>query len=197
MSFRDEMLRLQWSQLRHDELYHKDITLLAVGDRLKHMTLHFAKYVGGLSTAIASKDADLYCRTLVDVFVISLASSNILSIDLGKEIAKEQGAPSIDAVARSIHASADRPRNDDGQWFFKRFAQNTGRMAKACESLDHVEAYDFRPVLKASVLNIHRDLWAEAIGRGMSLVDSAAARLRKVEAGNLFHRYLAKEGETT
>ena len=44
MNARDQLLALQWAQLKHDEAYHKDVVILPLAQRVKHMALHNAKY---------------------------------------------------------------------------------------------------------------------------------------------------------
>jgi hypothetical protein len=43
-----DLRQLQVEQFSHDETYHREIARLPVQQRLTHMTLHFAKYVGRL-----------------------------------------------------------------------------------------------------------------------------------------------------
>ena len=51
MSVSDHLLTLQWAQLKHDEAYHKDIVILPLAQRMKHMALHSAKYTAYFLTA--------------------------------------------------------------------------------------------------------------------------------------------------
>ena len=52
MSVRDQLLTLQWAQLKHDEAYHKDVSILPLAQRMKHMALHNTKYAARLLDAL-------------------------------------------------------------------------------------------------------------------------------------------------
>lgn len=190
-TLRDEFLELQWSQLRHDELYHKDVVLLPVGQRLKHMTLHFAKYVGSVSEALESNDAESMTRALVDSFVITLVCSNILNLDLGDELGRSTPASNLRELGAAVLGTIGRP-SEDKHWFLRRFAQHTSRMAKACESLDHLEAFDYRGTLRQQVVMIAKLILAESAARDLNVVDLSRTRLREVERGSIFDRQLAR-----
>ena len=51
MSVREQFLKLQWTQLKHDEAYHKDVVIMPLAERIKHMALHNAKYTAYLFDA--------------------------------------------------------------------------------------------------------------------------------------------------
>src|SRR4051794_23080080 len=81
-----ESLRgLQSGQHNHDTRSHWDILCLPVQDRIKHMVLHFAKYVGRLAPG-NSFDRIFVERTMVDTFIIVLAISNALNLDLADRV---------------------------------------------------------------------------------------------------------------
>jgi hypothetical protein len=128
--------RLQADQFEHDKKSHSDILCLPVGDRVRHMVLHFAKYVGRLAVEPSLDKANLN-RTLVDIFIISLSSANALNVNL--------------AEGANAHGRASKPVTGDVRDFFLRFAVITGGMAKACEALDHVEAFNSRLELERGV----------------------------------------------
>ena len=82
-----QLLDLQWSQLKHDEAYHKDVVILPLAQRIKHMALHNAKYTAYFLEAVERGDDTTMLRVLVDAFVIALATANTLNQDLGHEFA--------------------------------------------------------------------------------------------------------------
>lgn len=177
---------LQVEQLRHDEFCHRDILLLCVADRMKHMALHFAKYAGRFVEAADSADADLRRRTLTDTFVIALAAANTLNFDVGSAYA---GDSSGDLAILGGALAGSLGRTGPGEdWFVRAFVRSAGRLAKACESLDHVEAFPFREVMLESVSQIAALCLAEASATGFDLIASYQARLRAVEAKSIFAR---------
>jgi hypothetical protein len=86
MSVSDHLLTLQWAQLKHDEAYHKDIVILPLAQRMKHMALHSAKYTAYFLTAVDDGDEARFQRTLTDAFIICLAVANTLNQNLGREL---------------------------------------------------------------------------------------------------------------
>lgn len=49
MTAAQRLYDLQIVQLEHDESYHKDVVIMPLAERVKHMALHNAKYVGYFS----------------------------------------------------------------------------------------------------------------------------------------------------
>jgi hypothetical protein len=189
-TFAENLLGLQWIQLNHDERYHKDIVRLPVADRLKHFALHMAKYVGYFAEAIDSEDSTLLERTLVDAFIISLASANTLNLDLGHALSR-YATSEVDSLRTLRFKLAHEffPEGADGVRFLKELARRTSRFAKACESLDHVESHPFREAMSSSVLDIFQLLLAESSVAGIDPVERAKARIQDIEPRNIFHRF--------
>lgn len=132
------LVELQGTQLAHDLRCHSDILNLPTKEKMTHFTLHFAKYVGRMFRM--TNDVKLYQRTLVDSMIITLSAANALNINLDTMI-KEYGDPTL-------------KHNNDV--LNTRLAVLTGEMAKACESLDHIEHVDARNILEQSVIQICR-----------------------------------------
>jgi hypothetical protein len=186
MTVKEQLLAMQWAQLKHDELYHKEITLLSVAGRIKHFALHMAKYLGYFADALDSGDKDRFERTLIDVFIITLASANTLNLSLGEALAcQEAAAPSLKALGVELSRQFQF-RTDDNIWFLKQFARDCGRLAKACESLDHVESHPFRETMLASILDLFKLTVIESSLIHVDLVERAKKRLRGVEAKSIF-----------
>lgn len=83
-SVADFVYQLQLEQLRHDESFHKDVVLLPLAERVKHMALHNGKYVAYFFEAA---DAERFAAVLTDAFIITLATANTINQDLGKAVA--------------------------------------------------------------------------------------------------------------
>ena len=126
MSVRDQLLALQWTQLKHDEAYHKDVVILPLAQRIKHMALHNAKYTAYLFEIAESGDDARLTRTLTDAFIISLAVANTLNQDLGREL----GEAAVAATSLRTFGSAmtiELARNDaDPLWLVRAFARHNG-----------------------------------------------------------------------
>lgn len=125
---------LQWEQHHHDEQYHREIARLTVHERWKHMALHFAKYAGNLVGDVENDDR--LRRAVIDTFVIALSTSNTLNIRASELVSRSD----ITVVT--------------GAEFFETLVAGAGRMAAACEKLDHIEAVAFRDEVTAAVSDL-------------------------------------------
>jgi hypothetical protein len=159
---------LQVAQFSHDERFHREISRLSVQDRLKHMTLHFAKYAGELLSDESKRDPR---EVLVDTFIIAISTANILGLDLEKFDLE-------DPVEGSLP-------------FATRLSVATGRLAAACEKLDHLEAFPFRETIADGVIVIIRSSKAEAELRQLDIFSAVNKRLDIVKHKSLFYDELS------
>lgn len=140
----ESLKQLQHEQYKHDQKFHADILCLPVQRRMTHMTLHNAKYVGAAIQAKAQNNTTTLGPIIVDTFIIALASANTLNIALWDAI--KLSAP-MEKSQRNIA--------DDGfTMFIDNVGISAGRMAKAVESLDHLEAFPYRETLSEEVMRI-------------------------------------------
>lgn len=151
-----ELQALQSEQFYHDEKFHREIVRLSVQDRLRHMTLHFSKYVGRL---LQAEDGDR--QTIVDTFIIALSSANILGLHLSLE-------------------SESQPLNR--QEFIARLGVATGRMSAACEKLDHLEDFPFRQTLREGVIDITAAVISYSTAQKIDLPQLVRRRLASVRS---------------
>lgn len=158
-------LELQRHQHAHDADYHPEIVSLPTADKLKHMTLHNAKYAARFLESELSGDDELFRRTLVDAFVISLATANALTQRLAKH-----------AVGISTNGG-----KENSVAFTRRYLEQTGRMAKACESIDHLEPFPFRETIASANARIAGLIRETAVQRSFDIVDDYRARIAQVE----------------
>lgn len=159
--------QLQLEQFEHDEKYHREIARLPVQNRLTHMALHFAKYAGNL--AEAGDDQARVQRIVTDVFVIGVSSANILNLRLSEALA--------------ANAQPSRGLSE----FAVALAVCAGRMAAACEKLDHLEDFPFRPVIRDAVVELVRAAILAAENRRWNLPLLVRTRLKGVKEKSIFH----------
>ncbi|MEN6543669.1 hypothetical protein [Parvibaculum sp.] len=184
MPIRDQLLALQWAQLKHDEAYHKDVVILPLAQRIKHMALHNAKYTAYFLEAVETGDEPRLTKTLVDAFIIALASANTLNQDLGKAL-DETAANSFAEVAANLAESLPRPQ-EDPLWLVRQFARHNGQLAKICESWDHLEPVPFHEGMRACNLALIKVILAEAGARAIDIEAAYKSRIRIVEARSIF-----------
>jgi hypothetical protein len=188
MTIQEQLLALQWAQLKHDEAYHKDVVILPLAQRIKHMALHNAKYTARLFEATDTGDHAQLMKTLTDAFVITLASANTLNQDLGRELGDVATDASLLELGTKFITSL--PRDDaDPLWVVRAFANYTGRLAKACEGWDHLESFPFRETMQNCNLALLKTVMAEASARGLNLTDAYKRRIREVEIRSIFDRH--------
>lgn len=168
--------QLQFEQFEHDETYHREITRLPTQDRLRHMTLHFAKYSGNLAEAQARGDEAEVQRVVTDVLIIGMSTANVLNFRLGA------------AVAEAL-ASGDGPEFP----FAGTLAVQAGKMAAACEKLDHLEDFPFRPALRKGTIELVRAAILFAETRGWDLRLLVQMRLRPVKEKFIYHDRVRKD----
>lgn len=198
MNVRDQLLALQWEQLHHDEAFHKDVVILGLAERIKHMALHNAKYTGHLFEAAETGDVARLVKTLTDAFIIALATANTLNQDLGLELGKSAETSSSLGAFGSVVATELERKETDPLWLVRAFARHNGHLAKVCESWDHLESVPFRDSMKSCNLALLKALLAEANARGIDLTETYKARIAVVENRSIFVDYFRKRGgETT
>ncbi|MGR9418239.1 hypothetical protein [Rhizobium leguminosarum] len=180
----DFIYDLQLEQLRHDERFHKDVVILSLADRVKHMALHNAKYVAYFFEA---NEGERFAAVLTDAFIITLATANTLNQDLGKAVAEEW-------ATISSFAEVPLPQPEGQQAFIKAYAIAAGSLAKACESWDHLEMAPFNTMMRESNLSLFKLVVGYSGALKLDIVESYRARLRFIERRSMFHRTLAKEG---
>lgn len=175
----EDLIRLQQEQLRHDKLVHRDILSLSAALRCKHMVLHFAKYVGALSQY---PDDEKLHRVLVDTFIIAMSLANTLNVDLTARIREVHGVRSYDELAqRTRNTAANVPYET-----FVALAHATGDMAKACESLDHVEEFDVRGTLERGVVQVTCIVLAAFRMLGQDFFEQIRVRWEGIERKSIF-----------
>lgn len=186
MSVRNQLLALQWAQLKHDEAYHKDVVILPPAQRITHMALHNAKYTAYFLDAVGQGNAEYLTRTLTDAFVIVLASANTLNQDLGRELDETGAIPSLHELGADLAVRLPYDATDP-IWIVRQFVRHNGQLAKVCESWDHLEAIPFRDSMMNCNRALLRAVLAEAAIRGLELVEAYRTRIRAVERRSIFN----------
>lgn len=150
---------LQASQLEHDRRAHKQVLCWPFQRRVTHFSLHFAKYQATLLTTDPVRDSGIRRRVLTDSFIIAMAAANTLDLEL----------PSSNVEALNSHD------------LLISYVVATGKMAKACEAMDHGEPFDFRDALEISVAALASLTRALARLERIDLVASTRERWSEVE----------------
>lgn len=159
----DNLYSLQVYQKEHDEKYHADICALPHPERIRHLVLHFAKYTGRLADAKRNR-ADLE-QTLYDSFIIGLSMANVLSLNLDVEISSA-------ILFQSQGLLGD-------------FAFFTGQMAKACESLDHMEHHNYKEALVGGLFGIFLSIFLAAKRYDLNMRSLVVNRWKEIEIKNI------------
>ena len=178
------LLPLQRLQQAHDEKAHRDILSFDLYKRLKHMVLHFYKYAGKIEAARTTRDTVELRRSLLDAYIICMASANAINVSLGKALGVTAETNTLDALAHVL------ARSVIGRDLFAEAVSSLvlvgGNMAKTIESTDHMEdanpraaMADLIPQMTAAILGLlgHMEGGIEADLRH---------RLREVEGKSIF-----------
>jgi hypothetical protein len=203
--------RLQSMQDQHDQHYHADVYTLSRADNLRHMTLHMGKYLGKLAQFERDGKAldPAVEGVLVDWLIICMSSACRLNFNLG--VALHEKTLTGDLWERH-HGSYPNPETADeairqianeqilgkgSRLSIVHLAIPVGRMAKALEALDHLEDFDSRGVLEASVKEVFMQvlaLWAHYSPHA-KFSACMRARLEHVESRNFMYRFKPKYRE--
>jgi hypothetical protein len=159
MASKDAFHGLQLKQKKHDEEFHADIYYLPYPARMTHFVLHFAKYVGRFAD-LKNDDQEAAKKmeqTLVDTFIVTLSASDVLNLDFDERMAEMFGKP----MKKTLAGWADLIDHGDPmdlpqlrEWWMSRMAVTTGKMAKALESLDHMEPINVRLILNDGLMEV-------------------------------------------
>jgi hypothetical protein len=176
------MLELQRAQFEHDERFHREIARLSLQARINHMALHFCKYTGRIACACSANDKDLRALTIVDSFIICLATANALNVDLEKSISTE----GKDLISSGLQL-AERlfpGVNIDDHWLFSTYAIEAGKLARACEKIDHLEPFPFREALVEALTRLCEILLIGAVKFGIDLLSAISDRRKEIRRRN-------------
>lgn len=182
------LLPLQKLQQAHDEVAHRDILSFDLYKRLKHMVLHFYKYAGRIETARSTGDSQQLRRTLIDTFIICMASANAMNLSLGESIPEVAEASDLDSLA---HELAKKIQSTDlSAEAVSKLVILGGQMAKAIESADHMERGDPRAAMEALVAQLTVVVLGILGHLNGKLDTDVRARLHGVELKSIFLRPL-------
>lgn len=156
------LYKIQFRQNEHDLKYHKDILSLGTQNRIKHLALHFAKYLGKLIYEENSK------KTLSDIAICCLSLANALNIQL--------------EITRKKQITVVKQKKE----FIENYIRSISLIAKACESLDHLESYPSRNVLIEESNNIISLIISHLHSVGFTLNDIVEDRWKQIEKNYIF-----------
>lgn len=153
------LYEMQILQKEHDAKLHQDIFHLSYPDRMCHLVFHYAKYCGRFADALDNKEEleKVLLGTYVDTFIITLSASDALNLNLDERM-KETFGKSASGIMEYGAYIRQNPMSllELRDWSLKSLAKPTGRMAKALESLDHMEEFSYRTTLNDGVVDIAR-----------------------------------------
>lgn len=177
------MLDLQRGQFEHDERFHREIARLSVHARLNHMALHFCKYTGQFAAVCSSGDSKLRSRTIIDSFIISLCSANTLGLSLADHISpRSRNSTNLHDLGLYLSNELCHSRKLDDPWLFAAHAVAAGKMARACEKIDHLEAFPFREVAQEAVITLTQLALMAAAAHGIELISAVQDRRNQIRS---------------
>lgn len=177
-------MRLQRVQQAHDEIAHRDILSFNLHKRLKHMVLHFFKYAGKIEAARETGDLSELNRTLIDSFIICMATANAMNLSLERSMEIDRGGD-INSIAHKL--STEISEGDVFDLATRHFLLIGGRMSKVVESADHLERGDPRERMEVLVPMLAKVVLA-LLGRVNGAIEgSIRERLARVEQKSIFH----------
>ena len=183
------LFQLQLEQFEHDEKYHREIARLSVHHRLNHMALHFAKYAGKLIEFKGEpKEVE---KTVTDTFIIALSCANILNFKIWDKI-RPQGymaAEDLEELGWQLQTAVEVVP-EDTDTLIRQVTVAAGRMAAACEKVDHLEPYPFRETIEQSVASLATSAIVVAVLRSWGLAGLVRNRLSFVKEKSILHGHI-------
>ncbi len=177
-SARSQLLELQVEQHKHDETYHREIARLSLHQRLNHMALHFAKYTGKIASADNSAALAAVC---VDVLIIALSTANIVNVELYDLLEKDgRDFPGLLPFARSL-AGSMQGEISNPHALLQATAIASGRMAAACEKIDHLEEIPFRAEIRDCIARLSSIALASLASKAVEPMQAVDQRLTSVK----------------
>ena len=188
MSGKNILDMMQRSQLEHDRNYHPDIHHLPTQRRVAHMVMHFAKYAGKFTIAKQTRDRQLLIDTLIDTFIICLVLSNSFNKRIS-DFSSITQVSSLDLrdIAKKLSCDNDVSEENIYSFLSENITIEAGMMAKAIESLDHLEMYPYNEILVSSLENIVTNCLISSLYLNIDLQKAIDTRLKAVEAKSIFH----------
>ena len=185
MTLCEQLNKLQINQLDHDERFPKEITNLSIHQRLTHMTLHFAKYNGRIVSNLYDTN---YSTDAIDMAIICLTVSNMLNHRLSDSF---NVVDDIDLYTYGVTLIKSTTPVECTSVL----ALAISEMAKAMESLDHLEALDYRGTIIKSVTSIFGIMLVVAAERRIDLCEEIPRRLNVVQNRSIFRTKLQTREE--
>ena len=164
-----DIQKLLSGQIAHDARFHRDIQGLTLGPRLQHLTLHFAKYVGRLAESSDGAVQTTARRTLIDCLIIGFSACNALGIDASELLATARPTHHESLTASQLAILLAGP---------------VGRLAKACEALDHLEDLAYASHMRRAIVDIVALLLPLWSAHG-SLAKEVRDRWEAIESGQI------------
>lgn len=192
MTLQEQLELFQWKQLKHDELYHKEISLLNVQDRIKHMVLHLSKYGAKLVLYAYENQSQEYQNTLIDGLIISTSTLNTLNMNsasflIGYEDSKLLTLQELAIQLFKIELSGTL----DIEPFNRNYLISVGKMCKTTESMDHLEPIPFREsLIKETKFLFKQHLAILSQTADKPIIELVENRLMSVEQKNIFFNRL-------
>lgn len=175
-----------WTQLIHDRDFHPDIDTLNAKEKQSHFAHHIAKY----TPALIDSDGDVSYRILADIMIITTSISNAMRVSH-----KEVWLPILNNTL--MHRPYTTFTRETAELASLRFMANaSAQLGKACEALDHIEAYASGKGIKSVVADIYAFVyyvWTDYLGHPFEdLFKLVTLRLLAVEMQHPFYLNIKK-----
>jgi hypothetical protein len=183
-SARKILFELQVEQHEHDEKYHREIARLSVHQRLNHMALHFAKYAGKIAS---SSEPASPLPVYVDALIIAISTANILNAELWDLLEQQDREyPGLLAFGRALAVNSEVDAADHSA-LVRKTTIAAGRIAAACEKIDHLEEISFRAEIRAGLAQISALSLAYISLQGIDPAHAVRQRLTQVKGRLKLH----------
>ena len=187
------LTRLQIQQREHDEKYPVEITHLSNHHKICHMALHYCKYGGQLYEELQRGNKVLSERaiTLVtDSLIITLACANMFNLRLADTLDSNENYSfySLTEYCRDL-ARQLIPTFTSCDFIQGEYIMIAGRIAKACEAIDHLEALSYCETLSVHIVSMAKLLLSINGFYDLPTAHLIEERRASVQQRNIFHNH--------
>jgi len=130
----------------------------------------------------------MFCeKNIIDSFIISTTCSNTLNILISDKLITSELVDILSLADLGKAISINIGINtEESLWLARIYPVVVGKLAKACESVDHLESYTYRETIAENVIAICSLMLIAASVYGIDLLTEVPSRLLGVKKKSIF-----------
>lgn len=179
---KDSLYSLQFKQQRHDEIYNANLCALSKKARVTHYALQLSKFAGEMAEAMVAAETDnqpALAATVLDAMITVMSTANVLNVPLWDIQAADED---LVGVVRGT------PQPANLQVIAISYVIAVGKLAKAVEALEQLEAKDSRTAIEKTLCStwlLLMRFWRAVSDQTIS--EALKRRMYSLESNSIFY----------